>query len=424
MCGIVGVISGYSNGFTQVEANAFQDMLFIDTLRGWDSTGVFGGDGWGNIQIHKAALHGADFVCTKEFDTWKDELVRRGLFAVGHNRAATKGVVKDENAHPFCVDDKIILCQNGTYIGDHSHHKKTEVDTEAVAHVLSENEDIATALQKINAAYALVWFNTATESLYIIRNTQRPMWIAETTVGGWMFASEPQTILYSASHSNVSLKNAPEQLEPGMLHTFKITNSKMVLTKQKIDCSFRGSSGASDWYGEDCGYSYGKHLKKKYNVHTPTTPVLLMGNDACRSHVDIHIERILLNHAQRFMFTDETLADSTYRDAQKYQATAGTVAKQLVEFVDYAPANEHKACDMWHLYGVFVNIPGDETTDNDPQVVARTLIKGKNEQEILSMCNKFYTANMGTIIKAKAGEKVMLTCFVSNLTEIAESEFV
>ena len=62
MCGIVGLIASYSNGMTSDEADAFRDMVFLDTLRGWDSTGVFSVKNNGNVTVLKDAKHGPCFI--------------------------------------------------------------------------------------------------------------------------------------------------------------------------------------------------------------------------------------------------------------------------------------------------------------------------------------------------------------------------
>jgi len=183
-------------------------MLYFDALRGMDSTGVFGVDKHANVQIHKEASQAGTFLKAKEISTFKGELIRRGVFAVGHNRAATRGKINDVNSHPFWIEDKIVLVQNGTYKGDHSHHKDTEVDTEAVAHVIAETPDVAEALQKINAAYALVWFNTETKTLYMIRNSERPLYLAwaDQTL---LWCSDPGFLFLAAGRNNLKLTSPP-----------------------------------------------------------------------------------------------------------------------------------------------------------------------------------------------------------------------
>jgi hypothetical protein len=240
MCGIVGMACKWSNGFTHMEMDVFETMLFLDTLRGWDSTGVFGVDNIGNVQLHKEAVHGPDFLCTKEYKEFAKEALRRGRFLVGHNRAATKGAVNDKNAHPFCVDDKVILVQNGTYNGDHTKLAKTEVDTEAIAITLANEPDIAAALKKVNAAYALSWYDTRNESMHLLRNTQRPLFVAETNSGTIIWASEGNTILYAAARHNVELKEKPKMLPEYELMQMKLEKGGSFVTEQnKIDCHFR-----------------------------------------------------------------------------------------------------------------------------------------------------------------------------------------
>jgi len=146
MCGIVGIASAFTNGFSAKEADTFMDMLYFDALRGMDSTGVFGVDKHGNVACHKEASQAGIFQQRKEIKEFRGKLVQNGLFAVGHNRSATRGSIIDKNAHPFWVDDKIVLVQNGTYKGSHKHHKDVDVDSEAIAHVLSEEADIETGI--------------------------------------------------------------------------------------------------------------------------------------------------------------------------------------------------------------------------------------------------------------------------------------
>jgi glucosamine 6-phosphate synthetase-like amidotransferase/phosphosugar isomerase protein len=209
MCGLVGVISSYSNGFNHSEVGLFTDLLFLDTIRGFDSTGVFGVENTGNVYIHKEASNGLTFLQTKEFKEFKTNLYRDGKFAAGHNRAATRGAVVDENAHPFWVDDKIILMQNGTYKGSHTHLKDTVVDTEAVAHVIAEGTSITESLQKVNASYALVWYNADTGELNLIRNSERPLYLAEFSTSGIAWASEECFLDFAFKRNDIKYTKKP-----------------------------------------------------------------------------------------------------------------------------------------------------------------------------------------------------------------------
>ena len=41
MCGLIAVINKYNNGFTKSQCDAFNDLIYLDALRGMDSTGAF-----------------------------------------------------------------------------------------------------------------------------------------------------------------------------------------------------------------------------------------------------------------------------------------------------------------------------------------------------------------------------------------------
>ena len=104
MCGIVAYLTAYSNGFGYNESKVFNNMLFLDTLRGWDSTGVFGVSNVGNVGILKAAINAPNFMQTQEYKDFMAEAVKNGMCLIGHNRAATRGSVTDANAHPFVIE--------------------------------------------------------------------------------------------------------------------------------------------------------------------------------------------------------------------------------------------------------------------------------------------------------------------------------
>lgn len=230
MCGIVAVINKYSNGFTTKQVDTFTTLLWLDTLRGEDSTGVFMVNTIGNVDIVKSTDIAQDFISTDEYSKLTKDAVREGFALVGHNRKATRGTVKDENAHPFWVDDKLVLVHNGSFIGDHKHIKDTEVDSHAMAHHLAEgHEDIESAFGKLNAAIATIWWDFRSKTLNMFRNEQRPLHFMETD-DGWYFASEWQMLDFVAARNSLSLKGKAVnvlQFLPYNLHGFPLKDKRL-----------------------------------------------------------------------------------------------------------------------------------------------------------------------------------------------------
>jgi hypothetical protein len=187
MCGIVGLIAKRRFGFYMAQEEIFRDLLFVDTLRGPDSTGVFGITKAGNVSTLKAAVSGPQFVELEDFKNFQRSMSRNYMAVIGHNRKATKGNVTGKNAHPFKVGD-ITLVHNGTVWGDNDFKEGVEVDSHQIAHNISEKGEFV-AVPEINGAYALVFYNKKDKTLNLCRNDMRPLSLLETD-GFWVISSE------------------------------------------------------------------------------------------------------------------------------------------------------------------------------------------------------------------------------------------
>jgi len=239
MCGLVGVITKSRSGFSGEQRDIFDMLLWIDTFRGEDSTGAFVVDNLGNVKVAKEATYAPLYMGRKEYQDLRSAMFSTGWAAIGHNRAATRGDITDENAHPFVVDDNIVLVHNGSYNGSHKALKDVEVDSLAIAHTISEAEDVTEALRKVNAAYALIWYNQEEKSLNFIRNTQRPLWMMEYA-NGWIFASEEaflQLVRYKFRLQNVV---DPIELKEYVHHKFTLQDNypSAILKKEELDVSY------------------------------------------------------------------------------------------------------------------------------------------------------------------------------------------
>jgi hypothetical protein len=239
MCGLVAVINKNVNGFFKEQNDIFSGLLFLDTLRGEDSTGAFVVSNIGNVKGLKEASQAPLFIQTKEFKSLENAAFQTGWAMVGHNRKATRGTITDKNAHPFAVDDKIVLVHNGSLIGDHKHHADTEVDSEAIAHLLSQDDNAEAVLQKVNGAYALIWYNVETKTLHFIRNSQRPLYYMETTTS-YIWASEWPFLDFVAGRLGLKVTDGPHLLKESCLVTYKLgDNKRTTVNSTMIDCTFR-----------------------------------------------------------------------------------------------------------------------------------------------------------------------------------------
>lgn len=237
MCGLVGVLSKNYNGFSAKERDVFHELLYIDVVRGDDSTGVMLVDRDGNLELAKEATDAQNFQRAPEYNTLMQHAFRDGAAMIGHNRKATRGVINDENAHPFVVDDRIVLVHNGTLWGDHKKIADVEVDSHAIAHLIHQNEDdVEAALKEVNGAYALIWYDVQKRTMNFVRNSQRPLCFVETS-SAWVWASEPGMLAWMVSRHNLTLQGKIELLPEGELHTFTRVHSRWEKATRKLDLS-------------------------------------------------------------------------------------------------------------------------------------------------------------------------------------------
>lgn len=174
MCGIVGVISRTGTLPRFVE-DLFTNMVRMDSIRGEDSTGVFGVTNSGHVDILKGDTDGYTFVTTKDYNDFYNR-IKNYKVVIGHNRKATSGVISAANAHPF-REKHIVLVHNGV-IHNAKSIADTEVDSHAIAHALAKHDPV-TALSKLNGAYSIVWYDESDKTINMARNSGRPLGLLE-----------------------------------------------------------------------------------------------------------------------------------------------------------------------------------------------------------------------------------------------------
>lgn len=201
MCGLVGVIVPQDNGFTRDQINILVGSLFINGFRGRDSTGII------NINTDLAAGYFKtvgdvfDLVHAKGWADMDTEILMHSKAVIGHGRAATRGTINTDNAHPFYVKNKerggLYLVHNGTL---HQNQrlpgfKEADVDSRWMAEKIAELGP-EEALSVIDGPIAAMWWNDKTRRMYVFRNYERPLSFAQTPQGLVLINSETAAMMW------------------------------------------------------------------------------------------------------------------------------------------------------------------------------------------------------------------------------------
>ncbi len=225
MCGIVGMVSSSGYGFTHEQRKIFNTLLWADTVRGEDSTGVYGVNKYGNVDFLKTVGHAGVLQDSTEYQEFNTKIFSDYRMVVGHNRKATRGGLTDENAHPF-IEGNHILVHNGTL---HNHKeltaKEVEVDSHAILHSLVER-GYGDTLKEIQGAFALAFYNAVDKELNLVRNDERPLFIANC-IGAWYFASEAGLLKWVIGREGIQIKELTN-CKPGTMYTFKLEDEKQM----------------------------------------------------------------------------------------------------------------------------------------------------------------------------------------------------
>jgi len=230
MCGLVAMIAKTKYGFQFKDQQMFDQLLYANALRGEDSTGVFGINKYGNLQMIKSAKPSADFIRTKGYKDFSSKVFSEYRIVVGHNRASTRGATTDQNAHPF-IEDHICLVHNGT-LNSHKELADTTVDSHAIATAIAR-DGYKETLPKINGAFALIWYDAKAKKLMVGRNSQRPLWIMQTKDVD-IIASEPEMLTWLHKRVYGSPGEAPKFFAVESLYSWDIDDLEVGLALENM----------------------------------------------------------------------------------------------------------------------------------------------------------------------------------------------
>lgn len=230
MCGLVGI----GGDLSLKDEKIIQCLLLWDYFRGTDSTGLAAIRKTGEPVIAKIASHPLDFFDTGKFKTANSAYSSQAF--IGHNRAATRGVVNAVNAHPFTYGD-ITGAHNGTL--DVSCVRKLEeelgetftVDSMAIFAAI-DKFGVEKAVGMLEGAWALVWFDKKDGSLNFLRNDKRPLWYA--------YSADFKKVFWASEYLHIN--SAVKQIIPDFpffTETNKDTGSEAAFFKIEENVHYR-----------------------------------------------------------------------------------------------------------------------------------------------------------------------------------------
>lgn len=209
-----------SNNLIVNDKNIFTSLLYIDELRGEHSTGIAAIDKNSNVAVYKKALKASDFIQLKGYG---NTIAKADRILMGHNRYATMGARDDNNAHPF-THGSITLMHNGTLTNKHQVNRCNATfctDSETIAWAL-DTDDAVQVLERLEGAYALVWYDSVDRVLHFARNEERPLYIGKLG-RDLVWASEKAMLELVAEHHKKSLTEVV-LLSTGKIVMFDLDN--------------------------------------------------------------------------------------------------------------------------------------------------------------------------------------------------------
>lgn len=224
MCGICGV---YTTNPSVLEQRLFRQLLFINALRGTDSTGVVRVERDKSVKSYKAALSSPEFLYAQEHNKFITS--KLAMAYIGHTRSATKGTVTVENAHPFEFPN-VVGVHNGTVHKMFKYDNLYDTDSEAIYRNINDH-GLKPTLEELRAqysssvAYALAYVDKKERSLNFVRNSQREL--------TFTYLFNRSTLIWSSDLNHLETIVKENGLEP-MAHSPESENTYWTLNPNDL----------------------------------------------------------------------------------------------------------------------------------------------------------------------------------------------
>lgn len=267
MCGLVGI---YSSNMLAKHKDVLEALLYLDTWRGKDSTGVAAIRHNTDTDILKSTVPGYEFIDGPRLSSF---LRFTDFCWIGHNRFGTVGKVTRSNAHPFSILDKdggsiLVGAHNGTLSNKHvlEDHALFGTDSEAMFYNIALR-GLEETISSLTGAWAITYYDHVQEELRFLRNDQRPLHYAYSEDKKTLYwASESWMIRIAVDRAGLKLfEDKVYKTEENVLYRFPVPiKSNDVLTMEKKE----GVTGkVQDFFqGEDYWHGQRQHW------HTPSRP--------------------------------------------------------------------------------------------------------------------------------------------------------
>lgn len=208
-------------------------------LRGDDSTGIFNVSKKSSLfDSYKCTYAGNVFPTLKPAQRFFNKADEPGA-AILHHRAATRGSISTENAHPFHheIDGKnIIGVHNGTINSAWANYdgKKFDVDSDYLIYrMLKEGPN--KALGAINGAVATVWYGPDAK-MRIFTNGERSIFFAFVKdKNAMMIASEAGMLYWLATRNGIAIEGPLIAPDKGVIHTFDINGELRNFEREQVE---------------------------------------------------------------------------------------------------------------------------------------------------------------------------------------------